>query len=1466
MAVDSTIKRKTASGSGYDIIHPKTNKEQVEGLATALANITIDSLDDIADVNAPSPSDGQALVWNNSTSKWIAADSTTLTSLGITATAAELNKMDGVTATTTEINYIDGVTSAIQTQLDGKQGTITGGASTITGSNLTASRALVSNSSGKVAVSAVTSTELGYLDGVTSAIQTQLDAKAPLASPALTGTPTAPTANSGTNTTQIATTAFVQNALTGVSGGLNFAGSISLSGGKNGDQLAAAGLSGPGDYLIVTTAGDLVAGGTFVNTVVQPPGDEGDSTLPVTLEVGDWIVYVSGDSGAGTMTVAIINNTDTRFAPTVHTHTIANVTGLQTALDGKVAKAGDTMTGALQMPATVAHPGNSAPTALAYGKLTGYGSFHINADTDGTTTEFLYLTAGYGQGAGTSNEGLRIGHAESSLTWKGHRVFTDNYHPNADTWTTARTLTIGSTGKSVNGSGNVSWTLAEIGAAPASHTHAYLPLSGGTLTGTLTSRAINMQNYDITGINALSFNDPGPNEGISWSGGNFRIYESPNDLTTNTSGNLQFVSGGVRRMTISTGGNVDVPGNISTTLLDLSGYPLQVSSGNLLYDGDTVWHEGNFNPGSYLTTSGKAADANLLDGIDSASFLRSDADDTLTATLYVDSTQGGSIAYIDSGGTYIPRPSNASYKTTTADITGALTVRLPGAIPNDMLSFWVDVMDYAGNPEGESVSIYVYGYAYTTSSPFWTNVGALILSDRTDRDYNVRFGYDGTNHVVCVGETTSTWNYPQVIVRDFQAGYSASASTFDDGWSITFLTTLPSIGQTASNNYPVAKQLEIARNIALTGAVTGNANFDGSGNISIATTHTADPVITLTGAVTGSGTMTNLGSVSIATTATADPTLTLTGDATGSATFTNLGNATLTVAVVDDSHNHIISNVDGLQTALDGKLSTSGKAADADKLDGYDWMQSGKSVRGTEFYADNWFRNYNANEGLYNEATQAHWMSRGAGNWTAYTTASATEIRFETSGGARRGSVYADNGNNIGFLDEVGAWSLRMDNGNTANFTGSAVVNGDLYGRAVNASWSNLYRWGGIYFTWDSDEYGSNTHHSIRSTYGDSYQDALTMNSFNHIRFNIDSNNNNSGSVFEVGRDTTGTGNVIFQVNDSGNVFWTGTLTGGTVPWARVSGAPGFVTSSGVTSVATGGGLTGGTITSTGTISHADTSSAANLTASGRRYVTGLTFDTYGHVTGYSTGTETVVNTNTTYTAGGGLTLSGTQFSHTDTSSQGSINNSGNTFIQDITLDTYGHITGIVSATANNVGNADTVDGFHAVAFVRNVYSEFLDLAFPAAPLTIATTAWTKPAGTPSVTLEANSRYYVFCAGSYYTSAATTGMGVSPTFSAVSGNIRGGQIFINTSTTTTAGTSEFTANWRTLSTSAGQTGNFALGTAGPTTLPGNEFGFYGIVETSGTSTVLSMHFRSEVGAGQTVRVNRVALTAMKLPI
>lgn len=130
-----------------------------------------------------------------------------------------------------ELAYVKGITSAIQGQIDGKQPTIndgglsidkldidggtdiganladadlmiiddgatgtnrksamsriftyisskiTGAISSLLTSNLTVSRALVSDGSGKITVATTTSTEIGYVNGVTSAIQTQLNGK-----------------------------------------------------------------------------------------------------------------------------------------------------------------------------------------------------------------------------------------------------------------------------------------------------------------------------------------------------------------------------------------------------------------------------------------------------------------------------------------------------------------------------------------------------------------------------------------------------------------------------------------------------------------------------------------------------------------------------------------------------------------------------------------------------------------------------------------------------------------------------------------------------------------------------------------------------------------------------------------------------------------------------------------------------------------------------------------------------------------------------------------------------------------------------------------------------------------------------------------------------------------------------------------------------------------------------------------
>jgi hypothetical protein len=86
----------------------------------------------------------------------------------------------------TELGYVNGVTSGIQTQLDAKLASAAASSTyaPLSGPTFTGTVVLPSTTS----VGDVSSTELGYVNGVTSAIQTQLDAKAPTADPTFTGT------------------------------------------------------------------------------------------------------------------------------------------------------------------------------------------------------------------------------------------------------------------------------------------------------------------------------------------------------------------------------------------------------------------------------------------------------------------------------------------------------------------------------------------------------------------------------------------------------------------------------------------------------------------------------------------------------------------------------------------------------------------------------------------------------------------------------------------------------------------------------------------------------------------------------------------------------------------------------------------------------------------------------------------------------------------------------------------------------------------------------------------------------------------------------------------------------------------------------------------------------------------------------------------------------------------------------
>lgn len=163
------------------------------------------------DIQLPPGDAAHVIVSANSTqtlsNKTIAAGSNTITGLAdaniASGAAIDASKIADGSVSSTEFQYLANVTSDIQTQINGKEPTITvlpiakGGTNSGVALNnnrviqsaagaiveaavITAARALISDANGIPTHSAVTATELGYVSGVTSAIQTQIDGKQPL--------------------------------------------------------------------------------------------------------------------------------------------------------------------------------------------------------------------------------------------------------------------------------------------------------------------------------------------------------------------------------------------------------------------------------------------------------------------------------------------------------------------------------------------------------------------------------------------------------------------------------------------------------------------------------------------------------------------------------------------------------------------------------------------------------------------------------------------------------------------------------------------------------------------------------------------------------------------------------------------------------------------------------------------------------------------------------------------------------------------------------------------------------------------------------------------------------------------------------------------------------------------------------------------------------------------------------------
>jgi hypothetical protein len=172
--------RKYVPNNGSGIVNPTSLADGRIWIGNASNTPTpVTVTGDVTFTNAGVSSITSGVIVNADISASAAVALTKLATL--TASRAVVSDSSGylTTSATTaaQIGFLSTVTSDVQVQLDGKLSAATGAISTVVSVDLTASRAVISNPLGKIAVSSVTTTELGYLSGVTSAIQTQLNNK-----------------------------------------------------------------------------------------------------------------------------------------------------------------------------------------------------------------------------------------------------------------------------------------------------------------------------------------------------------------------------------------------------------------------------------------------------------------------------------------------------------------------------------------------------------------------------------------------------------------------------------------------------------------------------------------------------------------------------------------------------------------------------------------------------------------------------------------------------------------------------------------------------------------------------------------------------------------------------------------------------------------------------------------------------------------------------------------------------------------------------------------------------------------------------------------------------------------------------------------------------------------------------------------------------------------------------------------
>jgi len=261
----------------------------------------------------------------------------TVTIPNVSGTIITTGNLSDTGATSAELGYLAGVTSSIQTQLNSKQATIEG----------------------------LDNTELGYLNGVTSPIQTQLNAKATSADPTFTGTVTLP------STTSIGDVSGTEiSYVNGVTSGIQ----TQIDGKANSNHT----------HLLAAGATDVTATAAELNVL------DGISASTAELNILDGVTastaelnYVDG------VTSAIQTQLDGK-ASSSHTHAQSDITNLTTDLAAKASLSGATFTGAVTLHADPSSAMHAATKQYVDAATAG---LNVHESVDAATTANITLAS-----------------------------------------------------------------------------------------------------------------------------------------------------------------------------------------------------------------------------------------------------------------------------------------------------------------------------------------------------------------------------------------------------------------------------------------------------------------------------------------------------------------------------------------------------------------------------------------------------------------------------------------------------------------------------------------------------------------------------------------------------------------------------------------------------------------------------------------------------------------------------------------------------------------------------------------------------------------------------------------------------------------------------------------------------------------------------------------------------------------